>query len=65
MRVEHVDDALAQPGKELAAFDRLVAIGIALRVTIVNEHQVQIRAMPKLDAAHLAVAHHDKIQLAA
>ena len=59
-----MDDPLAQTGEKLRTVDGLGAIGFSIRVAIVDKHQVQIRAMPQLDTAHLAVADNNKAGVA-
>nr|VVN20140.1 hypothetical protein PS652_04277 [Pseudomonas fluorescens] len=59
-----MNDALAQAGKELRAVDRLGAVGFGLRVTVVDEHQVQVRAVTQLDPADLAVADNNEARVA-
>jgi len=59
-----VNDALTQPGEKLRAINRLGAIGFGIRVTVVDKHQVQIRAVSQLDSAHLAVANNNKAGVA-
>ncbi len=63
--IEHVDHPLPQPGEELATLDRSLTIGIGLRITVVDKHQIQIGAMPQLNTADLAITNNDEIQLAA
>ena len=63
--VEHMNDALAQAGKELAALNGPGAVGFRLRIAVVDKYQIQIRAMPQFDPANLAVTHHNEVHLAA
>ncbi|MNN39779.1 hypothetical protein D3C81_1538280 [compost metagenome] len=55
-----MDDALAQAGEELGTVDRFGAIGFSLGVAIMDEHQVKVRTMAKLDTTDLAIANNDE-----
>ncbi|MNZ74155.1 hypothetical protein D3C78_925970 [compost metagenome] len=59
-----MNNALAQAGEELRAVDRLGTVGFGLRVTVVDEYQVQVRAVAQLDATHLAVADNNEARVA-
>ena len=59
-----MDDALAQASEELRAVDGLGAVGLGLRIAVMNEHQVQIRAVTELQATDLAVADDDEVRVA-
>ncbi|MNJ34097.1 hypothetical protein D3C77_287960 [compost metagenome] len=60
---QQVNDALAQAGEELGAVDRLGTVGFGLRITVVDEHQIKVRAMAELDTADLAVADNNEARI--
>ena len=60
---EQVHEALAEPLEEQSVVDRLRAIGaLRLAARVVQEHQVQVRAVAELQAAELAVRDHDHVR---
>ncbi|MNF99785.1 hypothetical protein D3C84_827000 [compost metagenome] len=61
---QQVNDALTQAGKELGAVDGLGAIGFGLGITVMDEHQIKVRAMAKLDAPYLAIPNNDEARIA-
>ncbi len=60
-----MQDPLGEAQVELAAVDGLAPVGVAVGVTAVQEHQIEIRAVAQLDATQLAVGHYRKAALAA
>src|SRR5690554_692735 len=63
MGVEYVDDALPQTCVKAPAIQGSGAVGLGLGIAIVDEHQIQIRTVPQLDATDLAIADDDEVQL--
>ena len=60
---QQVNDALPQASKKDRGVQRARAIGGALAVAVVQEHQIEIRAVAQLDAAQLAIANDQKRRL--
>ncbi|MNJ53004.1 hypothetical protein D3C77_483760 [compost metagenome] len=59
-----MDDALTKASKELSAVDGFGAIGFSLWITVMDEYQVKVRTMAKLDTADLAVANNNEARIA-
>ena len=59
-RFENVDHALTQSRVENGIVDAALTVCYPLFGTVVDKHQVQVRAIAQLDATELAVAKHGK-----
>ncbi|RMR85769.1 hypothetical protein ALP78_02123 [Pseudomonas coronafaciens pv. striafaciens] len=64
LRGQQMDHSLPQPGEELRRVDRFGTVGLGLQIAIMNEHQIQIGAVPQLDTADLAVADDHEARIA-
>ena len=60
-RGQQMNDSLRQPGEKQIIGERFGAVGLlGLRVAIVNEHEIEIRRIPKFQATELAIGNNCK-----
>ena len=59
-----MDDPLPQPREEQRVLERARAVGAEVGGSVVQEHEIEIRAMTELDATQLAVGHDHEIRIA-